>query len=1739
MIFSWAKMLRQAAARIRSGQGTRPGPPIRRRTRDTILATQALVVRCESLEERRLLSAIVISDQPDYSPGSMATFTAANDATTTAKDFQPGETIELQVARTDGITAFGDSTLSWDVTAGRDGSVQTSWYVDPQYAGASLQVTAKGLTSGALATEAFSDSDDDDNKSFTNTGNTITTSFGANYVFSAADFPFRNSETSNTTLASVKVKPVTGSSTGSLQFFSSGAWATINSDKSVTASDLSSGWLRYVPGTSASASFKYNVTDSARKNGSDGIINLQVANSTTTTLSSSSSLQYGDSTTFTATVAATSGTPTGAVTFYEVDNNGTILTTLGSATLATVSGSQKASLTLTATHANGLDAGSYHVDAVYAGVTGKFSKSTSSSNSLSVSKKALTVTGMNAGNKTYDGKTNATLNTSSAALSGVVSGDTVTLGGTAVGTFASSHVGNAITITVSGPTISGAQAADYTLTLPSTTANISQATLKFTIANDSQTYGSPANLATDLGTTISTGVNGENLKISYASSGATATAHVGNYNITGTVSDGTGLASDYTVNLTNGTLSVNKAVVNYTIGNDNQTYGSPANLAADLGTTINTGVNGQNLKISYASVGDTTAAHAGKYAITGVVSDGTGETSDYTVNLTNGTLSVNKAVVNYTIGNDSQTYGSPANLASDLGTTINTGVNGENLAIAYGSVGDTATAHVGNYDITGNVSDGGGLASDYTVNLTNGTLSVKKAVVNYTIGNDSQTYGSPANLASDLGTTINTGVNGENLAIAYGSVGDTATAHVGTYDITGTVSDGSGLASDYTVNLTNGTLTVNKAVLGNTNGPTNGAVGNNNFQIGNVSQPYGSPADFTIELGATIATGINGENLAITYASAGDTSTAHVGTYDITGTLADGTGLLSDYTITLTNGTLTVNKAVVNYTIANDAQTYGSPADLAADLGTTIETGVNGENLAIAYSSDGNTGVAHVGTYVIAGLVADGTGLLSDYEVHLTSGVLTVNQANAQFLCNDNDNDGWEEMEDYEGYDYTYDGTAHTLPVMVTGVGGVDLTSSLVLDTTHTHAGVYHDNWTFHDASGDYADASGFVTNVIRKAYAKISLTGFKVTYDATAHTATGSATGVNGEALDGMDLSLSTHTNAGYYNNQWYFTDTTGNYRDATGWVGTTIGRATATITVIPANATFDGKIHMAQGTVTGVDGVALAGLDLSTTAHTSARSYYDTWAFRDPTGNYFGASANIVDVINKADATINLSGYSVTYDAQAHTAKGTVTGVLGESLAGLVVTGSTHTKAGVYIDSWSFTDATGNYNTVRGQITDTISKADANISISNYNVVYDTLAHTATGTVTGVNGVKLTGLTVSSTKHTNAGTYTDSWTFADTTGNYNSVSGTIVDTIQQAAATISVTGYRVAFDNKSHVATGSAKGLNNANLTGLTLTGTAHTAAGQYTDTWTFHDKAGNYADAQGTVTDTIVSARTAIALTATPATGTAAGQLKIVATVSNIDSAATVNAGVVTVTIDGQLFTGAIAVTASGAKRVFTLTAGLAGSAAGTAHQVVVNFADTSAAGNFASSALTQTATVTNTDSTRSGKQTGAYALTYWGSSTGTSLLNSGSGALLKYLNSQIAANVVALRNADGTSVTSFASTAAFQSWLSTTGSSSNYSAQLSAQLACLVLNVKQAAITGSMLIDATQLLSFHSTLGNGSGVATVSALITQASSNLGNTGVSDVAGGREAVFANLVADINNNGSVYFASTAVKLS
>lgn len=124
---------------------------------------------------------------------------------------------------------------------------------------------------------------------------------------------------------------------------------------------------------------------------------------------------------------------------------------------------------------------------------------------------------------------------------------------------------------------------------------------------------------------------------------------------------------------------------------------------------------------------------------------------------------------------------------------------------------------------------------------------------------------------------------------------------------------------------------------------------------------------------------------------------------------------------------------------------------------------------------------------------------------------------------------------------------------------------------------------------------------------------------------------------------------------------------------------------------------------------------------------------------GNYKAATAIQVQLtIQQATATIAVTPYSVTYDATAHTATGTATGVGGVNLAAdLNLTATTHTAAGTYNgDAWSFHDPSGNYADASGTVNDHIGVATLTITAANATKVYGTANPAFTGTVTGQQG-------------------------------------------------------------------------------------------------------------------------------------------------------------------------------------------------------------------------------------------------------------------------------------------------------------------------------------------------------------------------------------------------------------------
>lgn len=263
---------------------------------------------------------------------------------------------------------------------------------------------------------------------------------------------------------------------------------------------------------------------------------------------------YGDAP-FNLTATASSGL---AVTY-----------TSSNASVATISGN-----TVTI-----VGAGSTTITSSQAG-NANYNAATDVTQTLTVNQKALTITGLTANNKTYDGTTAATLS-GTASLVGVVTTDlsNVTLGGTPVATFASSAIGSNIAVTVTGYSISGSASGNYTLSQPAgLTANITAppagyyrskssgnwataSTWEYSSDNTNWITAAAAPTSSDLGITILSGhtvtvgasATSKNLTVQ---SGGTLTVN-SSFSISGT----TNISGIW--NQTTGTLTTKTGILNF------------------------------------------------------------------------------------------------------------------------------------------------------------------------------------------------------------------------------------------------------------------------------------------------------------------------------------------------------------------------------------------------------------------------------------------------------------------------------------------------------------------------------------------------------------------------------------------------------------------------------------------------------------------------------------------------------------------------------------------------------------------------------------------------------------------------------------------------------------------------------------------------------------------------------------------------------------------------------------------------------------------------------------------------------------------------------------------------------------------------------------------------------------------------------------------------------------------------
>ncbi len=297
------------------------------------------------------------------------------------------------------------------------------------------------------------------------------------------------------------------------------------------------------------------------------------------------------------------------------------------------------------------------------------------------------------------------------------------------------------------------------------------------------------------------------------------------------------------------------------------------------------------------------------------------------------------------------------------------------------------------------------------------------------------------------------------------------------------------------------------------------------------------------------------------------------------------------------------------------------------------------------------------------------------------------------------------------------------------------------------------------------------------------------------------------------------------------------------------TVTRASATVSLANLSQTYDGSTKSVTVTTTPAGRSVAVLYNGSSTPPTNAGSYPVTATITDP--NYQGSATGTL-VIQKAAATVGLTGLAATYDGSTKSVTVTTTPA-GRAVTVLYNGSSTPpTNAGSYPVSATITDP--NY---QGSATGTlvIQKAAATVGLTGLAATYDGSTKSVTVTTTPAGRAVTVLYNGSSTPPTNAGSYPVSVTITDP--NYQgSATGTLV--IEKATATLEITGLAATYDGdpKSVTVTTTPSGKSFAIL--YAGSSAAPTLAGSYPVTATITDP--NF---QGASSATLVIAADELAL------------------------------------------------------------------------------------------------------------------------------------------------------------------------------------------------------------------------------------------------------------------------------------
>ena len=570
--------------------------------------------------------------------------------------------------------------------------------------------------------------------------------------------------------------------------------------------------------------------------------------------------------------------------------------------------------------------------------------------------KSVTVSGITASDKAYDGTTGAALDFSTAVFSGKADGDELTVTGS--GAFSDKNAGTGKTVNITGLTLGGADAGKYYLasTTASATADITPREVGLSWGSTSFVYDGNSHVPSATATGL---VPSDSCDVTVSGAQKAAGSHTAK--ATGLSNSNYKLPSAKTKGFTIGKKKVTLSGIKV----NHKIYDKSRDAEVDLSdAVINGKVSGDDLSLTGATgTFDNEKAGSGHaVTVSGYEFGGTDAGNYYAEGTTtvNGII-IERKPIGLSWGEADFTYNG---LPQAPGVTATGLIGDDTCTVSVNVVGPGGDA--GSYTaIASGVSN-----YNYAVPVTDFTkdYEIKKASLTVTTPDAEKVYDGTALTAAG---TISGFVNSETATFTTTGTQTDVGSSENTYSITW---DGTAKQPNYTVKEAKGTLKVTEYAGQIDVTTTGGTWTYDGLAHGATVDVTPLPAGYTLVNAASSA---SQTDVTTTPAPAtADTlvieNASHV---DVTGNL----------NIVKTDGSITINPAPVTVTTPDAEKVYDGTALTAAG---TLSGLVNSETATLNTTGSQTKAGSSENTY---GISWDGTAKESNYTVTDTTGTLTVN----------------------------------------------------------------------------------------------------------------------------------------------------------------------------------------------------------------------------------------------------------------------------------------------------------------------------------------------------------------------------------------------------------------------------------------------------------------------------------------------------------------------------------------------------------------------------------------------------------------------------------------------------------------------------------------------------------------------------------------------------------------------------